>query len=87
MLTPDLAISGIVSVSIITNVIYKSADFKNYAPSFKNTIVINRMNCCVCIRQHEVLFSPVPEERSEKTYLDTARGGDNLARGVGMKIY
>ena len=28
MLTPDLAISGIVSVSIITNVIYKSADFK-----------------------------------------------------------
>ena len=35
MLTPDLAISGIVSVSIITNVIYKSADFKNYAPSFK----------------------------------------------------
>ena len=38
-------------------------------------------------RQHEVLFSPVPEERSEKTYLDTARGGDNLARGVGIKIY
>jgi hypothetical protein len=28
MLTPDLAISGIMSVSIITNVIYKSADFK-----------------------------------------------------------
>ena len=44
MLTPDLAISGIVSVSIITNVIYKSADFKNCAPSFKNTIVINRTN-------------------------------------------
>jgi hypothetical protein len=45
MLTPDLAISGIVSVSIITNVIYKSTDSKNYAPSFKNTIVIDRMNC------------------------------------------
>ena len=44
MLTPDLAISGIVSVSIITNVIYKSADFQNCAPSFKNTIVINRTN-------------------------------------------
>ena len=25
---------------IITNVIYESADFKNYAPSFKNAIVI-----------------------------------------------
>jgi hypothetical protein len=45
MLTPDLAISGFVSVNLITNVIYKSADFKNYAPSFKNTIVIDRMDC------------------------------------------
>ena len=49
MLTPDLAISGIVSVSIITNVIYRSADFKNYAPSFKNTVVVDMMNCCVCV--------------------------------------
>jgi hypothetical protein len=47
MLTLDLAISGIVSVRIIKNVIYESADVKNYAPSFKNTIVIDRMNCCV----------------------------------------
>ena len=46
MLTPDLAISGILSVTIITNVIlvYRSADFKKNAPSFKNTIVIDQMN-------------------------------------------
>jgi hypothetical protein len=53
MLTPDLAISGIVSVSLITNVIYKSADFKNYAPSFINTIVLDTMNCT-----HS--YTPVP---------------------------
>jgi hypothetical protein len=34
ILTPDLAISGIVSVSIITNVIYKSADFKKLCSFF-----------------------------------------------------
>ena len=32
------------SSTAVTNVIYKSADFKNCAPSFKNTIVINITN-------------------------------------------
>ena len=36
--------AGLRKKSSISNVIYKSADFKNCAPSFKNTIVINRTN-------------------------------------------